>query len=150
MTANVSPAGTVCTCVFSTVAPVLLLDLPFFLPWGLWPMSRTHTSPMWQSQVGSISVIRNDIENVNNDHIIYVRVLHFRPRLGLHCVSSCGFHDASSSAVGSFLLHHDHLTGARQSGDTKIRWWNQHILASRCDVLHDVVRYESRFANNTV
>lgn len=40
----------------------------------------------------------------------------FRPRLGVHCLSSCGCHDACSSAVGSFLLHHDHLAGARQSG----------------------------------
>lgn len=50
---------------------------------------------------------------MNKFCVVFFRL---RPRLGLHCLSSCRCHDACSSAVGSFLLHHDHLAGARQSG----------------------------------
>lgn len=44
-----------------------------------------------------------------------------RSGLGIYCLSSgCGF-NATSSALGNFLLHHDHLLRIRQWGRTRIK-----------------------------
>lgn len=123
--------GTVCTCAFWIVAPVLSLALPFFLHLGSWRMSRTQTSQKWQSQVRMLSpfyskhkdfirnllVARHNILIAHTNKLAFIVLfLHFRPWLGVHCLPSSSRHDAFSSAVGSLLFHHDHPAGPRQSG----------------------------------
>lgn len=83
--------GTVCTCAFWIVAPVLSLALPFFLRWGSWRMSRTRTSQKWQSQVRMLSPFYSKHKDKRRNLLVAWRSI-LTAHVQINWPSSCCFY----------------------------------------------------------